>query len=64
MWNRDIRRKERRQINEESLKQYQATIDEVESKKTVVPPTTVPNHPMTGDLSRFMESTAEKKDEC
>ena len=60
MWDREIRRKERRKLNEEALKQYQATIDD---PTQAAPTTNNPSHPMTGDLSRFIEPAVEAKDE-
>ncbi len=56
LWSRKERREVRDRIDKESLAQYQATIDEA-------PKQVVPSHPVTGDLSRFLESTVEKTNE-
>lgn len=60
LWDRKKRREVRDRIDKESLAQYQATIDEDTAQ---VPTTKSPSHPVTGDLSRFLESTVEKNDE-
>ena len=60
LWSRKERREVRDKINKEALAKYQATIDEAPQQ---VSTTTVPSHPVTGDLGRFLESTVEKSNE-
>ncbi len=60
LWDRKKRREVRDRIDKESLAQYQATVDKTPVQ---VPTTKSPSHPVTGDLSRFLESTVEKIDE-
>lgn len=60
LWSREKRREIRDRIDKESLAQYQATIGEAPKQ---VPTTGVPSHPVTGDLSKFLESTVEKTNE-
>jgi len=60
MWSRSQRREVRDKIDTESLAQYQATIDGAPEQ---MPTPKAPSHPVTGDLSRFLESTVEKTNE-
>jgi hypothetical protein len=60
LWDRKARRKARDKIEKESLAKYQTTINEASKQAPIV---NNQQHPVTGDLSRFLESTVEKKDE-
>ncbi len=53
-WDKEKKRKVKKRFNEKTLEQYQTTLKETPSVSNI-------QHPLTGDLNKFMQSTVNDK---